>query len=115
ARRSSCGTATRSAARAGHPGKARLVRRYGADAALVLTTSVAATGWEESELLAPIVPGNPAIPTVWAELVFGVTHEGAATVGDLLDRRTRIGLVPADRELAVPAAEKVLALLLPNR
>ncbi|GAB3868392.1 glycerol-3-phosphate dehydrogenase/oxidase [Nocardioides maradonensis] len=101
------------AARAGHPGRARLVRRYGADAALVLTTSVEATGWDESELLAPIVPGNPAVPTVWAELVFGVTHEGAATVGDLLDRRTRIGLVPADRELALPAAEKVLALLRP--
>ena len=30
---------------------------------------------------------------------------------DLLDRRTRIGLVPEDRELAVPAAEKVLDLL----
>ena len=33
-----------------------------------------------------------------AELLFGVTHEGAADVDDLLDRRTRIGLVPADRE-----------------
>ena len=45
-----------------------------------------------------------------AELVFGVTHEGAADVDDLLDRRTRIGLVPADRALAVPAAERALAL-----
>ena len=26
-----------------------------------------------------------------AELVFGVTHEGAADVDDLLDRRTRVG------------------------
>ena len=45
-----------------------------------------------------------------AELVFGVTHEGAATVEDLLDRRTRIGLVPADAELARPAAERALEL-----
>jgi glycerol-3-phosphate dehydrogenase len=110
------GAATReelaeAAARAGHPGRARLIRRYGADADLVLAASRTATGWADEELLAPIVPGNAAIATVWAELVFGVTHEGAVTVGDLLDRRTRIGLVPADRELAVPAAEKVLALL----
>ncbi len=40
----------------------------------------------------------------------GVTHEGALDVADLLDRRTRIGLVPADRA-AVPAAEKVLGLV----
>ena len=30
---------------------------------------------------------------------------------DLLDRRTRIGLVPEDRELARPAAERALASL----
>ena len=45
-----------------------------------------------------------------AELLFGVTHEGAHDVDDLLDRRTRIGLVPGDRELAAPAAERALAL-----
>ena len=39
-----------------------------------------------------------------------VTHEGAHDVDDLLDRRTRVGLVPADRALAVPAAERALAL-----
>ena len=50
------------------------------------------------------------IPATLAELVFGVTHEGAADVDDLLDRRTRIGLVPADRERAVAAAERALAL-----
>ena len=36
-------------------------------------------------------------------------HEGARSVADLLDRRTRIGLVPADRERAVAVAERVLA------
>jgi glycerol-3-phosphate dehydrogenase len=40
-----------------------------------------------------------------------VTHEGAADVDDLLDRRTRIGLVPVDRELARSAAERALDLV----
>ena len=32
-----------------------------------------------------------------AELVWALRHEGALDVDDLLDRRTRIGLVPSDR------------------
>ncbi|MBM0126629.1 glycerol-3-phosphate dehydrogenase/oxidase [Pimelobacter simplex] len=100
------------AARADHPGAARLVRRYGADADLALAAAHDASGWTEERLLAPIAAG---IPTVWAELFFGVTHEGAADVADLLDRRTRIGLVPADRALAVPAAERVLEVLRAHR
>ncbi len=88
-----------------HP---RLVRRFGTDAAAVLDTARAVTGLSADELLAPIAPHLPA---TLAELVFGVTHEGAADVDDLLDRRTRIGLVPADRPLAVPAAERALALV----
>lgn len=103
------------AARAGSPGEARLIRRYGADAGLALTAAVEASGWSEAELLAPIAPGHATIPTVWAELFFGITHEGAADVADLLDRRTRIGLVPADRELAVEAAERALATCSPQR
>ena len=86
---------------------ARLVRKYGTDAGLVLETARTATGLTDDELLAPIADG---IPVTMAELVFGVTHEGAADVDDLLDRRTRIGLIPADRALAVPAAERALAL-----
>jgi len=87
----------------------RLVRRFGADADLVLDNARAVTGLGEDELLAPIAEG---IPATFAELVFGVTHEGAADVDDLLDRRTRIGLVPADRTRAVPAAERALSLAL---
>jgi glycerol-3-phosphate dehydrogenase len=86
---------------------ARLVRKYGTDAGLVLETARSATGLPDDELLAPLADG---IPVTLAELVFGVTHEGAADVDDLLDRRTRIGLIPADRALAVPAAERALAL-----
>ena len=89
---------------------ARLVRRFGTEAAAVLASAVAVTGLTAEELVAPIAP---TLPATLAELVFGVTHEGAGTVEDLLDRRTRIGLVPADRELAVPAAERALELARP--
>jgi glycerol-3-phosphate dehydrogenase len=60
------------------------------------------------EALGPavVVAGRPE--TV-GELRFAVRFEGARTVADLLDRRTRFGLVPADRERAVPVAEQVLA------
>ena len=37
-----------------------------------------------------------------AEFEFAVTHEGALNVDDILDRRTRIGLVAADRERRPP-------------
>jgi glycerol-3-phosphate dehydrogenase len=91
----------------GHRDHARLVRRFGAEAKAVLAEAVAVTCLTEEELLAPI---SPTLPATLAELVFGVTHEGARTVEDLLDRRTRIGLVPEDRELARPAAERALTL-----
>jgi glycerol-3-phosphate dehydrogenase len=74
---------------------ARLVARYGTEAPVVEALGPAA-----------LVAGRPE--TV-GELRFAVRHEGARTVADLLDRRTRFGLVPADRERAVPVAEQVLA------
>jgi glycerol-3-phosphate dehydrogenase len=86
---------------------ARLVRRYGTDAELVLTSAREVTGLPDDELLAPVADG---VPVTLAELLFGVTHEGAADVDDLLDRRTRVGLVPADRAAALPAAERALRL-----
>jgi glycerol-3-phosphate dehydrogenase len=86
---------------------ARLVRRFGTEAPLVLADAAATTGLPRAELLAPVAA---AVPATLAELVFGVTHEGATCVEDLLDRRTRIGLVPADRELALPVAERALRL-----
>ncbi|WP_205471900.1 glycerol-3-phosphate dehydrogenase/oxidase [Nocardioides sp. SYSU D00038] len=86
----------------------RLVRRFGTDAALVLAAARESTGVSDDELLAPV---SPTVPVTLAELAFAVTHEGAHDVSDLLDRRTRVGLVPADRALAVPLAERALTLV----
>jgi glycerol-3-phosphate dehydrogenase len=77
------------------PAPQRLVARYGTEAPVVEALGPAA-----------VVAGRPE--TV-GELRFAVRHEGARSVGDLLDRRTRIGLVPADRERAVGVAERVIA------
>jgi glycerol-3-phosphate dehydrogenase len=77
------------------PAPVRLVARYGTEAPAVAALGDAA-----------VVEGRPE--TV-GELRFAVRAEGARTVADLLDRRVRIGLVPADRARAVPVAEQVLA------
>jgi glycerol-3-phosphate dehydrogenase len=79
----------------------RLVRRYGLEA-----PAVHALGAAEPALLEPIAPG---LGVLGAELRFGLTHEGALTAEDLLDRRTRLGLIPADRAMAEPAAAALLA------
>ena len=86
-------------------GPPRLVRRFGTEADLVVADAVEVTGLGEAELVAP----GPRGVTL-AELVFGVTHEGAADVDDLLDRRTRVGLVAADRAAALPMAVRALEL-----
>jgi glycerol-3-phosphate dehydrogenase len=83
------------------PVPARLVRRYGAEAPAVL-----ALGTADPALLGPVAEGQP---TLLAELAWGLAHEGARTVDDLLDLRTRIGLVDAERAAALPAAEALVA------
>jgi glycerol-3-phosphate dehydrogenase len=75
---------------------AALVGRYGSEA-----PCVAALADGSPELLEPLAPGAPALGV---ELRFAVEHELALTVDDLLDRRTRVGLVDAWRAAAVPAA-----------
>lgn len=84
---------------------ARLVRRFGTEARPVIDNAIAHTGLPENELIAS-GPGGVS----FAELIFGVTHEGAYNVDDLLDRRTRVGLVPHDRAAAVPLAERALGV-----
>jgi glycerol-3-phosphate dehydrogenase len=44
-----------------------------------------------------------------SHIEFAVRAEGAMTVDDVLDRRTRIGLVDVDRDRAMPVIEAVLA------
>ena len=85
----------------------RLVRRFGAEAPAVLANALS-FGLTEQEALTPV---SATIPATLAELVFGITHEGAADVDDLLDRRTRIGLVPADRADAISLAERAFAVV----
>lgn len=82
-----------------------LVRRYGAEAARVATLA------DGPDDLAPLAPD---VPVSRAELRFGVAHELALTPADLLDRRTRLGLVPERRAVAVAAAEEALARLAPQ-
>ncbi len=80
---------------------ASLVARYGAEAANV----VAAARCER-----PIEPVAEGIDVIRAEFEYAVTHEGALEVDDIVDRRTRIGLVAGDRARVVDLAEEFLTL-----
>lgn len=79
---------------------ARLIRRYGAEAA-----RVAALADGHPDLLEPLAPG---LGVRGVELVFAVRCEGARSVADVLERRTRLALVPADLAAALPRAEEIL-------
>jgi len=57
----------------------------------------------------PTEPVADGIDVTRAEFEYAVTHEGAMTVDDIVDRRTRIGLVEADRERVVAVAKEFLA------
>ncbi|MFJ3211774.1 glycerol-3-phosphate dehydrogenase/oxidase [Streptomyces flaveolus] len=73
----------------------RLVQRYGTEA-----PAVQALADLDPRLGERVLPGHPV---TGAELVWALRHEGALDEADLLDRRTRIGLVPADRAAALGA------------
>jgi glycerol-3-phosphate dehydrogenase len=85
----------------------RLVRRFGTEAPLVVAEARERTGLPEGRVVAPV---SDEVPVTLAELVWGVTHEGALELDDLLDRRTRVGLVAGDRAVVEPAAAEALAL-----
>jgi glycerol-3-phosphate dehydrogenase len=74
---------------------AMLAGRYGHAAARVLQAAAADPG-----LAAPIVAD---LPDLLAEAPFAAAHEQARSVGDVLLRRTRLGLL-AGRELTAPGA-----------
>jgi glycerol-3-phosphate dehydrogenase len=79
-----------------------LVRRYGTEAG-----AVAALAAEHPDLAGPV---SETCPTLGVELLFGVLHEGALTVADLVERRTRVGFdesaLPAARDLAERALDR---------
>jgi glycerol-3-phosphate dehydrogenase len=79
---------------------AALAARYG-DAA----NQVLALATERGELAQPIVAG---LPDLLAEVVLAARHEQARSIGDVLLRRTRLGLLAA-RELPVERVADVLA------
>ncbi|MGV9757708.1 glycerol-3-phosphate dehydrogenase/oxidase [Streptomyces tricolor] len=82
------------------PAPRRLIRRYGTEA-----VAVHALAAHDPALAEPVLPGHPVTR---AELLWAVRHEGALDESDLLDRRTRIGLVPEDRAEVLTAARDVL-------
>lgn len=81
---------------------ARLVAKYGTEAA-----AVQALGRQFPHLAEPLFDGTPV---TGAELLFAVQAEGAASVEDLVERRTRLGFVPADARKARGPAVEILAL-----
>ena len=78
----------------------RLTRRFGAEAA-----AVAALAAGRPELLQPVAPG---VPVLGVELRWAVEQEGALIASDVLDGRTRLDLVPAWREAALPALARIV-------
>ena len=86
---------------AGRSPSTRLERRYGSEA-----SDVEQLARDYPELAGPLFDD---CAVTGEELLFGVLAEGAASVDDLLNRRTRLGLVPADAERARPVAERILA------
>ncbi|MFH9011679.1 glycerol-3-phosphate dehydrogenase/oxidase [Streptomyces sp. NPDC017943] len=82
----------------------RLVQRYGTEA-----PAVHALAARDPRLGEPVVPGHPV---TGAELLWALRHEGALDEADLLDRRTRIGLVPADRAEALGAVRELVGEVL---
>ncbi len=81
--------------RTAHDLPSSLVARYGAEAPNVIARAGCAR---------PTEPVADGIDVIRAEFEYAVTHEGALSAEDILDRRTRIGLVAADRNRAAAAA-----------
>ena len=70
----------------------RLVQRYGSEA-----ERVAAYADADPRLLDPVASD---LPVLGVEVVHAVRAEGALDVSDVVERRTRLGLIPADADRA---------------
>ncbi|MET8700866.1 glycerol-3-phosphate dehydrogenase/oxidase [Kitasatospora sp. NPDC004723] len=82
---------------------ASLLARHGGAAREVLAAGEESLGAGHG---APVAEG---IDVSRAEIAYALTHEGALDAEDVLHRRTRIGLVPADAERARAAVEEIVA------
>ncbi|GAA1971369.1 glycerol-3-phosphate dehydrogenase/oxidase [Amycolatopsis minnesotensis] len=78
----------------------RLVAKYGTEA-----PRVAAAGEVDPAMAAPLYDGGEVTA---AEVLWGVRHEGALDAADILHRRTRLGLVPADADAAGPRVAELV-------
>ncbi|HPU14005.1 MAG TPA: glycerol-3-phosphate dehydrogenase/oxidase [Aeromicrobium sp.] len=79
----------------------RLRRRYGVEAHRIMQLAQG-----DKTLLAPIADG---IPVLGVEVVHAVLHEGALGVDDVLERRTRLSLVPSQAEKAKPRVAEIIS------
>lgn len=82
-----------------------LVARYGSEAAGVLAAA-ALPG--SASAVGQGIAGAEHLDITRAEIEWAVTHEGALDADDVLDRRTRIGLVPADRAAVRDVVEELV-------
>lgn len=78
----------------------RLVARYGAEA-----VRLAALAQLDPRLGTEVADG---LGLTAAEVVWAVRHEGALDAADVLDRRSRIGLAPADRLRALDSVTELV-------
>jgi glycerol-3-phosphate dehydrogenase len=85
---------------------AALAGRYGYTARAVL--EIAGSDPARPELAQPVVDG---LPDLLAEVVYAARSEQARSLGDVLLRRTRLGLLAARRVTDEPTARRVAATL----
>jgi glycerol-3-phosphate dehydrogenase len=78
---------------------ASLVARHGGLARAVVDAATVSS---------PVAPIADGIDVTRAEVEYAVTHEGALDTADVLDRRTRIGLVDADADRARAAIDDIV-------
>jgi glycerol-3-phosphate dehydrogenase len=83
----------------GHDVPDQLRRRFGTEAA-----EIAALADGSEELLAPVAPGSDVLGV---ELLAAFAREGAVTSDDVLDRRTRLGLIDAHRRHAQALVDRL--------
>lgn len=84
-----------------------------ADLAKLPESLVARFGYEAPNVVAECPIERPldkvaGMDITRAEIAYAITHEGAMTADDILDRRTRIGLVKADRDAAEPIVTEIV-------